>query len=99
MGFGGDGTGGGADHEPLCVASDAAEEAASLGGADGFVALAGQHSGLGALVDQVGLGGGQFGLAGSAVEGEVVERLEVCGGDCGAFLGGLFARLCVCWRG
>src|SRR6266481_8809869 len=42
-----------------------------FGGADGFVPLASQDGGLGAFVGQVGLGGGEFRLAGSAVQAEV----------------------------
>ena len=58
-------------------------DASPFGGADGCVALVGEDGGLGAFVGQVGLGGGQFGLAGSAVEGEVVERLEIVSGEDG----------------
>ena len=74
-GAGGQGAGGGADEEPLGGSGEALEGAATFGDADGSVAFAGQGGCLCFFVGQVGLGGGQFGLAGFAVQGEVVERL------------------------
>src|SRR5690242_17797412 len=81
--FCGNSAGGGADEEPLGGACDAAPSAAAAGDAQGVVALAGESGGLGAFVGQVGLRGGEFGLAGFALDREVVERLQVFGGDDG----------------
>ena len=72
-GFGGDCAGGGAKEEPFGGAGRAAPDAAAFGDADGVVALLGEGGGLGFFVGKIALGGGQLGLAGLAVEGEVVE--------------------------
>jgi hypothetical protein len=81
--FGGDGAGGGADEEPLCGARDAAQDAAAAGDAQGVVAFAGECNGLLVLVGEVGLGSSEPGLAGFAIDGEVVERFQVFGGNDG----------------
>jgi hypothetical protein len=73
VGFGGDGSGGGADEEPLGRSLDAAENASPFCYADGIVALASEDGGFGFFVGQVGLCCGELGLTGLAVEGEVVE--------------------------
>ncbi len=92
-GLGGDSAEGGADGQPLGGSGHAAEDASPFGGADGFVALAGKDSGFGALVGEVALGGGQLGLAGFAVQGEIVERLEILGWDYGLGLVGIASRI------
>jgi len=74
-GLGDDGAGGGAEEEPFGGAGDAAPGAAAFGDAEGIVALFGERGGLGFFVGEVVLGDGELGLAGLAVEGEVVERL------------------------
>ncbi len=85
--FGGEGAGGSAEGEPLGGAGDAAPGAAAFGDAQGVVALLGERDGFGAFVDEVVLGGGEFGLTRFAIDGEVVEGLEVLRGDNG-----------LCWR-
>src|SRR5260370_21031890 len=92
-GLGGDSAEGGADGQPLGGSGHAAEDASTFGGADGFVALAGKDGGLGTLVGEVALGGGQLGLAGFAIQGEIVERLEILGRDYGLGLVGIASRI------
>ena len=71
-GFGGDGASAGAEEEPLGGAADASEDAAAAGDLQGLVAFLGKGGGLGFFVGKVALGGGELGLAGFAVEDEVV---------------------------
>jgi len=71
-GSGYDGAGGGTEEEPFGGAGDASPGAAAFGDADGVVALFGERGGFGFFVDEVALGGGELGLAGLAVEGEIV---------------------------
>jgi hypothetical protein len=66
------GFGGGADDEPLGGAGHAPEDATATGDAQSVVALAGESDGF---LPFVGLGGGELGLAGFAVDGEVVQGL------------------------
>lgn len=73
-GFGGEGAGGGAEDEPFGGPGHAAQDAATFGGAEGGVTLLREGDGFGFFVGEVALGGGELSLAGSAVEGEVVER-------------------------
>ena len=84
-GFGGDGNGAGgsADEEPLSGAGDATDEAAATRDAQGVVAFAGEGGGFLAFVGEVGLGSGELGLAGFAVDGEVVEGFQIFGGNDG----------------
>ena len=83
-GFGGDGAGGGADGEPFGGAGDAApERCRRVAILQCVVSFFGEGGGFYFFVGKVALGGGEFGLAGLAVEGEIVERLQVFGGDDG----------------
>src|SRR5467141_3327753 len=86
-GLGGDGAGGCADQEPLGGAGDTAPSAAAASDAQGVVAFVGERGGFVALIGEVALRSGELGLAGFAVDGEVVERLEVLGGNDGVGLG------------
>src|SRR2546425_3614504 len=86
-----DSAGGGADEEPFGGAADTAPGAAAAGDLYGLVALKGEGCGLFLLVGQVAHGGGQFGLTGFAVEGEVVERLKVRTRDKGTVKSQFFA--------
>src|SRR5207245_6800196 len=86
-----DGASGGADEEPFGGAADTAPGAAAAGDLYGLVALKGEGCGLFLLVGQVAHGGGQFGLTGFAVEGEVVERLKVRTRDKGTVKSQFFA--------
>ncbi len=86
-GFGGNGAGCGADEEPFCGAADAAPDGAAAGDAQSVVAFVGERGGLLAFIGEVVLGGGELGLAGFAVDGEVVKRLQVFGGKDGIGLG------------
>ena len=61
--------------EPFGGAGDAAEDAVALGDAQGVVAFLGEGCGFPLFVGEVALCGGEFGLAGLAVEAEVVEEL------------------------
>lgn len=88
------GAGGGADEKPFGGAGNAAPGAAAFGDAQGVVTLFGEHDGFLTLVGEIVLGGGEFGLASLAVEGEVVERFEVDAGDHGTD-----RRFLVWWRG
>ena len=74
-GLGGNSAGGGADEEPFGGAADASPSGATFGDAHGVVAFVGKCGGLFALVGEVVLRGSELGLAGFAVDGEVVERL------------------------
>jgi len=76
-GASGDGAGDGAYGQPFGGSGYAPQGTSPFGDTDGFVAFAGQDGGLGALVGQVALSRGQFGLADPAIQGEVVQRLEV----------------------
>src|SRR6266851_4426274 len=78
---------GGADEKPFGGAGDTAPRAAASSDAQGVVALVGECSGFLALVGEVALGGGEFCLAGFAVDGEIVERFQVFGGNDGVGLG------------
>lgn len=84
MSAGKGGAGGGTDKKPFGGASNTAPGAAAFGEAHGVVTLLGERDGFLALVGQVVLRGGEFGLAGLAVGGEVVKRFEVDVGDHGA---------------
>ena len=80
--LGGDYAGCGTQNEPLGGAGDSAQGTSPFGSADRGIALLGQHGRLGLFVIQVALGSSELGLAGSAIEGEVVERLQIsCGQD------------------
>ncbi len=79
----GDGAENDADAEPFGVALEAAQEAAAPGGGDGGVAFAGESGGAGLFVGEIGASGGELRLAGAAILDEIVERLEVGGGNCG----------------
>lgn len=85
-GFGGEGAGSGADEEPFGGAADAAPGGAAFGNAHGIVAFFGEGGGLFLFVGEIALDGGELGLAGFAVDGEVVERLQVFSGDNGVGL-------------
>jgi hypothetical protein len=85
--LGGDGTGGGADEEPSGGAADAAQEAAAASDAQGVVTFESECGGFLALIGEVALGRGEFGLASFAIDGEIVERLEVFSGNDGICLG------------
>ncbi len=85
-GLGGDGAGGGADEEPLGSAADAAPHAAAASNAQCVVAFARKSDGFVAFISEVALGCSEFGLAGFAVDSEVVERLQIFGrNDCIGF--------------
>jgi len=86
-GFGGNGAGCGADEEPFCGAADAAPGGAASGDAQRVIAFVGERGGFLAFIGEVVLGRGELGLAGFAVDGEVVKRLEVFGGKDGIGLG------------
>src|SRR5579883_255749 len=99
-GFGGEGACGGSDDEPLGGAGDAAQETATFGGLQGGVAFASQGCGLQFLIGQVGLRGGEPGLASLAIEGEVVEWFQILRGQDG-FMGrrGVREELARHWAG
>jgi hypothetical protein len=82
-GFGSKGAGGGADEEPFGGAADAAPGGAAFGDAQGVVAFFGEGGGLFLFVGEIALSGGEFGLAGFAVDGEIVEWFQVFGGKDG----------------
>src|SRR5260370_1325431 len=82
-GFGGHRASGGANEEPLGGAADAAPGAAASSDAQGVVAFAGERGGFLAFVAEVALGCGELRLASFAVDGEVVERFQVFGGNDG----------------
>ena len=103
-GFGGQGACGGADGEPLGGPCDTAEEASAFGGMKSGVAFAGECDGFGLFIGEIGLRGGEPGLAGFAVEREVVERFEVLAGEddliCGRGVGrDVGRRFAVWWSG
>jgi len=75
VGFGSDGAGDGSDDEPFHGASEVLAQGTSTGELQGGVPFPAEGLGLGLFVGQVGGGGGETGLAGLAVDGEVVERL------------------------
>src|SRR5713226_10636982 len=79
--------GGGADEKPFGGAGDASPGAAASSDAQGVVAFARESGGFLALVGEIALGGDEFCLAGFAVDGEVVERLQIFGGNDGIGLG------------
>ena len=74
VGFGDDGAGGGAEEEPFGGAGDATPGGAAFGDADGVVALFGECGGFSFFVGEIVLGDRKPGLAGLAIEGEVVKR-------------------------
>ena len=78
-GFGGEGAGGGADDKPFGGAGYAPPSASAFDDAQGVVALLSEPGGFLTFVDEVVLRGGKPGLAGFAVESEVIQRLEVGG--------------------
>ena len=80
-GFGGYGAGGGADGKPFGGASDAAPGAASARDFEGLVSFFGERGRFGLFVGKVTLSGGEFRLAGLAIEREVVQRLEILNGN------------------
>src|SRR5260370_22136901 len=82
-GFGGHWASGGADKEPLGGTANAAPGATAASDAQSVVAFVGERDGFLALVGEVALGGGELRLAGLAVEGEIVKRLQVFGGNDG----------------
>lgn len=73
-GFGGGGTSGGANEEPLGGAADAAPGAAAASDAQSVVAFACERGGFLAFIAEVALGRGELGLASFAVDSEVVQR-------------------------
>ena len=73
-GFGGDGTCGGADEEPLGGAANAAPRAATARDPQSVVAFAGECCGFATFIGEISLGRGKFCLAGFAVESEIIER-------------------------
>src|SRR5579859_34728 len=89
MRFGCDGAGDGSDDEPLHGAAEALAQGTSAGEFQGGVSFPAEGLGLRLFVGEVGGGGGKASLAGFAVHGEVIERLEVFVWDGGG--GG-------CWR-
>ena len=97
-GFGGDGAGGGANGKPFGGSGDAAQGTPSPGHAQGVVAFPRKGCGFSLFIGQVRPGGGQFGLAGFAIQREVVEGLQVLGRDEDVGLLGLFG-LPVCASG
>src|SRR5882762_9983089 len=86
-GFGRNGAGCGADEEPFCGAGDAAPGGAAAGDAQRVVAFVGERGGFLAFIGEVVLGRGELCLASFAVDGEVVKRLQVFGGNDGIGLG------------
>src|SRR5260370_30991224 len=80
-GLGSQSAGCGADEEPLGGAADAGPGAAGASDTQSIVAFARKSGGFVAFISEVALGCSELGLAGFAVNGEVVERLEVFGGD------------------
>ena len=74
---------GGANGKPKDIASQAAQEGASLRGGKGVVALAGQRGDLGFIVGGILHRNGEFGIASTAILNIVVERLEIGGRDFG----------------
>lgn len=106
-GFSGDGSGDGADGEPFGGAANAAPQAAAICGPDGRVTFAGKGGGFGLFVGEIALGSREPGLAGLAIQREIVERLEILGGQDQlsvrrgrGFLPGLVRRNCgVCGAG
>src|SRR5260370_8913227 len=93
-GFGGHCASGGADKEPLGGAANAAPGAAAASDAQSVVAFVGERDGFVAFVGEVALGGGELRLAGFAIDGEIVEWLQVFGGNDGIGLGRPGGWLC-----
>ena len=85
-GFGGYGAGGCADGKPFDGAGEAAPSAAAARYLEGLVSFFGESGGFGLFVGKVALSSEEFGLAGLAVEREVVEWLQVFGGNDGVRL-------------
>src|SRR5260370_36497668 len=79
--LGGDCAGGGADEEPLGGAADPAPRAAAAGDAQCIVAFTRECGSFLAFIGEAALGRGEFGLAGFALAGEVVKRLQTFGGN------------------
>jgi hypothetical protein len=96
--FDGNGADGGANDKPFGGAGDAAPGATAFGDAHGVIALLCERGGFLALVGEVVLRGEEFGLAGFAVEREVVERFEVGARDKGAIYGVRTVCKCAAWR-
>ncbi len=86
-GFGGGCAGCGTDEEPLGGAADAAPRAAAASDAQSVVAFARECGGFLTFIGEVALGCSELGLAGFAVDSEVVERLQIFGGNDGIGLG------------
>lgn len=81
-GFGGNGTRRGAEGEPFGGAQNSMQGTSPFGRGHGGVTLLGQGVVFGLLVVEVALDSGELGLAGFAVHGEVIERLQIgCGED------------------
>jgi hypothetical protein len=76
-GFGGNGAGCRADEEPLGGAANTAPYAAASSDAQSVVAFARKSGGFVAFISEVALGRCELGLAGFAVNGEVVEGLQI----------------------
>src|SRR6267154_4996572 len=71
--LGGDGAGDGSDDEPLHGAAESLAKGTSAGEVQCGVPFPAEGLGFGLFVGEVGGGGGQAGLAGLAIHGEVVE--------------------------
>jgi len=74
-GFCGKSAGGGAEDEPLGGAANATPSTAASRNMDRSVAFSRERDGFRVFVSEVVLHNGEPGLAGFAVDGEVVERL------------------------
>src|SRR5260370_1024629 len=95
-GLGSDSAGCGADEEPFGGAADAAPHAAAASNAQCVVAFARKSGGFVAFISEVALGCSEFGLAGFAVDGEVVERLQIFSGNDGIGFWRWGVRQCGC---
>jgi hypothetical protein len=67
--------------EPQRVATEAAPEGAAFCGGECGVPFACDRGEFGSVISRIQFGGGELGLAGTAVLNVIVERFEVGGGD------------------
>src|SRR5258708_1211744 len=86
-GLGGNCASSGADEEPLGGAANAAPRAAAASDAQCLFAFARTPAVFLAFVGEVALGCAELGLAGLAVDGKVVEQLQIFGGNDGISFG------------